>query len=332
MSQRLEPIITFQDAHGRSIAYLRLSLTEACSMRCSYCRPAFHGQPHDKSVLAVNEIDQLVRHLASQHGLKKVRLTGGEPTTRSDLTAIIRHLAAVPELGDLAMTTNGLTLARHAHEYANAGLRRINVSLDGLHAERFAELTGVDGLDQVLAGLDAAETAGLCPIRLNTVVVRGQNEQDLPSLVRFAARRGWDIRFIELMPMGPLAAQWAQRYVPEAEMRQRLDPIVQTWTPIKQQHDAARRYALTLDAGSSATVGFITPMSCNFCAACNRIRIASDATLYPCLMDRPGPSLLRALRPKFDPDVFDQLLIQGLSAKKPKHPAQGHTMMIQLGG
>ena len=322
----------FHDAFGRSIAYLRLSLTEACSMRCTYCRPALHGQPHGKPLLTVPEIDQMVRHLAEHHGLRKVRLTGGDPTSRPDLTAIIEHMAAIPQLSDLAMTTNGLTLASRAAEYAGAGLRRINVSLDTLDRARFAQMTGVDGLERVRAGLDAAEAAGLAPIRLNTVVVRRQNEQDLPDLVRFAARRGWDVRFIELMPMGPLAAEWTERYVPEAEMRHVLDSIVCNWQPIDQGHDAARRYRVELDDGSSATIGFITAMSCNFCAACNRIRIASDGTLYPCLMDRPGPNLMAAIRPRFDPARFDQLLMEGLGAKRSEHPAEGHAMMIQLGG
>lgn len=320
------------DLQHRSIAYLRLSLTEACSMRCTYCRPALHGQPHGKPMLTVEEIGRLVRHLAERHGLRKVRLTGGDPTSRPDLIPIIRSVAGIAPLRELAMTTNGLTLASRAAEYAAAGLMRVNVSLDTLDAHRFARITGVDGLGRVLAGLDAAEAAGLSPIRLNTVVVRGENERDLPGLVRFAAARGWDIRFIELMPMGPLAAQWHDRYVPESEMRRALDSIVRHWQPIEQGHDAARRYRITLDDGAAATVGFITPMSCNFCAACNRIRIASDGTLYPCLMDMPGPNLLSALRPSFDPDELDQLLLAGLAGKRSEHPAQGHAMMIQLGG
>lgn len=320
------------DMYGRSIAYLRLSLTEACSMRCTYCRPAIHGQPHGAPLLSAEDIDRLVRHLAEHHGLRKVRLTGGDPTSRPELTTIIERIAAVPQIQDLAMTTNGLTLAHRAGEYRKAGLKRLNVSLDTLNAERFHRLTGVDGLPRVLAGLDAAESAGFAPIRLNTVVVRGENERDLPELVRFAARRAWDIRFIELMPMGPLAADWHNRYVPERQMREILDEIVREWIPIEQHHDAARRYRVILDDGAEAVVGFITPMSCNFCAACNRIRITSDGTLYPCLMDAPGPSLLPAMHPAFDPAELDRLLRDGLISKRREHPQNGPTMMVQLGG
>ncbi|MCC7409764.1 MAG: GTP 3',8-cyclase MoaA [Phycisphaeraceae bacterium] len=320
------------DRCQRRITYLRLSLTEACAMRCVYCRPRRHGVAADRPMLNVHEIGRLVEHLAACHGLRKVRLTGGDPTSRPDLTAIIERLASVPGIEDLAMTTHGLTLAGHAAEYARAGLRRVNVSLDTLDPDRFEKMTGVDGLTKVLAGLDAAESARLGPIRINTVVVRGQNDGDLVDLVRWSARRCWDIRFIELMPMGPLAAQWSERYVPEAEMRRRLDSVVRRWEPIDQGHDAARRYRVTLEDGSTTTLGFITPMSCNFCAACNRIRIAGDGTLYPCLMDRPGPSLLPALRPCFDARALDRLLEEGLAKKQPEHPAQGHAMMVQLGG
>lgn len=320
------------DANHRSIGYLRLSLTEACSMRCVYCRPTWHGQPQNQALLSVDEIGQLVQYLAESHGLKKVRLTGGEPTSRADLPAIISRLAKIPQLRELAMTTNGLTLASRAREYADAGLHRVNVSLDTLHPQRFAQLTGVDGLPRVLAGLAAAEQAELLPIRLNTVVVRGSNDQDLPDLLTFAAEHHWEIRFIELMPMGPLATEWHERYVPESEMRKTLSPIVQQWTPLHQGHDAARRFQVTLTNGTEATIGFITPMSCNFCAACNRIRITSEGTLYPCLMDEPGPSLMAGIRPHFDADILNRIITEGLSHKRAEHPLQGPTAMIQLGG
>ncbi|MEX2544833.1 MAG: GTP 3',8-cyclase MoaA [Phycisphaeraceae bacterium] len=322
----------FQDAHARRIGYLRLSLTKACAMRCTYCRPATLTHPRGEAMLSADEIDALVRHLAANHGLHKVRLTGGDPTSRPELTDIIRRVAGVPGITDLAMTTNGLTLPHRACEYAAAGLHRINLSLDTLDPQRFARLTGVDGLARVLAGLDAAEAAGLAPIRINTVVVRDQNERDLPSLVRFAASRGFEVRFIELMPMGPLADQWADRYVPEAQMRARLDPIVDHWQPLEQGHDAARRYRVTLDNGQRATVGFITPMSCNFCAACNRIRVAADGVLYPCLMDEPAHSLLPALRPRFDADHLDELIAAGLAGKRAEHPHDGFVVMTHIGG
>lgn len=321
-----------QDTLGREIAYLRLSLTSACAMRCTYCRPAVMASHGPRPMLSPDEIEQLVRHLVSHHSLRKVRLTGGDPTARPDLLQIITRLAAVEGLRDLAMTTNGLTLARDARAFADAGLHRVNVSLDSLDPRKFARITGVDAMDRVIAGIDAALRAGLSPVKLNTVVLRGENDDELPSLVGFAADRGVAIRFIELMPMGPLAATWADRYVTMAQMRRTLDPHVAAWRELPQASDSARRFDVTLTDGRRCGVGFITPMSCNFCAACNRIRIASDGTLFPCLMDRPGPSLMPAIRPGLDPAALDRLLHDALTAKRPEHPAHGHSVMVQIGG
>lgn len=320
------------DGLGRRIGYLRLSLTKACSMCCTYCRPAWITSTRGETMLTVDEIECLVSHLAEHHGLRKVRLTGGDPTSRRELTTIIERVSAVRGIGDLAMTTNGLTLERRAREYVAAGLRRVNVSLDTLNRGRFESLTGVDGLDRVIRGIDAALSEGLWPVRLNTVVIRDQNDRDLPELVRFAADRGLEARFIELMPMGPLAPLWAERFVPECRMREILGEIAGNWRPIEQGHDAARRYHVTLDDGRETMIGFITPMSCNFCAACNRIRIAADGVLYPCLMDKPAGTLLPALRPEFDGDLLDSLLAEGLSRKRAEHPHDGHAVMTHIGG
>lgn len=321
-----------QDAHGRHIGYLRLSLTKACAMRCLYCRPATLGQPRGQTLLAPSEIHQLVQHLARRHGLSKVRVTGGDPTSRPELIEILRRIASVAGIEDLAMTTNGLTLARHAGDYVAAGLRRVNISLDTLDPDRFARLTGVDALERVLAGIRAARDAGLGPIKLNTVVVRGHNEGDLIDLVRFGADEGLTVRFIELMPMGPLADQWAERYVPEAAMRERLSPFVAHWEALEQGHDAARRYRVRLRDGRRATIGFITPMSCNFCGACHRIRVAADGALYPCLMDEPRGTLLPAIRPRFDGDALDAILAEGLAQKRAEHPHDGFVTMTHIGG
>lgn len=320
------------DSIGRSIQYLRLSLTRACAMRCTYCRPTQLASDAGADILEPHELQSIVRHLVDRHGLRKLRLTGGDPTSRRHLIDIIQRLAAIQGIGDLALTTHGLTLARDAADWTAAGLHRVNVSLDTLDPTRFQHITGVDGLTRVLNGIEAAQRAGLSPIKLNTVVVRDVNQQDLPSLVAFAADRGLPIRFIELMPMGPLADQWAHRYVPESEMRSDLEPIVASWQPLDQGHDSARQFRVTLHDSRRATIGFITPMSCNFCANCNRIRIASDGELYPCLMDRPAGSLMSAIRPQFDADHFDQLLLAGLNHKADEHPHVGFVTMTHIGG
>ncbi len=320
------------DSEQRSIGYLRISLTKACAMRCLYCRPATLEQPVGEPVLSPDEIEQLVRHLVDRHGLAKVRLTGGDPTSRREHIDIIRRVARVPGIRDLAMTTNALTLPHRASEYAEAGLGRVNISLDSLDPERFARMTGVDQLNRVIDGIDAAVRSGLTPVRINCVVIRGENDVELPALVRFAADRGLEVRFIELMPMGPLKSAWADRYVPEAQMRDILDPHVLRWEALDQGHSAARRYRVTLADGSLTTIGFITPMSCNFCAACNRIRVAADGAFFPCLMDTPRGTLLPALRPTYDADLLDELLATGLQKKAREHPHDGVVVMTHIGG
>jgi cyclic pyranopterin phosphate synthase len=321
-----------QDHLGRRIRYLRLSLTHACGMQCLYCRPHGYATHRDANELSPNEIESLVRHLVSAHGLRKVRLTGGEPTVRPDLFEIIERLSAIDGLADLCMTTNGMTLSRQATSLRDAGLHRINVSLDSLVAERFAAITGADVLPRVLAGIDAAVTAGMSPVKINTVVVRGQNDRELPDLLRFAADRGLEIRFIELMPMGPLHEQWGDRYVAESEMRRMLAGVVESFVPREASSDSARRYVARLADGRHANVGFVTAMSHPFCDSCDRIRIGSNADLYPCLMDRSSNNLMPAIRPHFDPDKLDRLLAEGLLGKAPEHPVRGHAVMIELGG
>jgi cyclic pyranopterin phosphate synthase len=320
-----------QDSNGRPIEYLRLSVTPACAMRCIYCRPGTLDPAKPRSLLSPDEIEGLVRHLVENHGLRKVRLTGGEPTSRSDLPDIVRRLARL-DLHDLAMTTNGLTLARQAKALAACGLRRVNVSLDSLDTSRFRRMTGVDGLAQVRHGLDAAAAAGLDPVKLNTVVIRGENDHEIPALLRFAADRGMEIRFIELMPMGPLAGRWAERFVSEPQMRQRLEGEVHAWKALPMGSDSARRYRVCLANGQMGTVGFITAMSCPFCGGCNRIRIGADGTYYPCLMDRPAGTLMPAIRPAFRPAELDHILRTGLHTKRQEHPAAGVGVMTLIGG
>ena len=313
----------FTDPFGRGVGYLRLSLTSAGSMRCTYCRPRTNRNPRHEQRLSPDEIGELVSHLSKHHGLHKVRLTGGDPTSRPELVRIIERIAAVPGIEDLAMTTNGLTLERMAKAYRDAGLKRVNVSLDTLDRKRFAVMTGLDGLERVIAGIDQALASGLAPLKLNTVVIRGQNEEHLADLVAFAASRGIEARFIELMPMGPLADQWEDRYVPAPEVRLRLERSMTFIESMEQGHDAAQRFKVVLANGLHATVGFITPMSCNFCQACNRLRLAADGRLYPCLMDRPAGSLLPALRPLFDGVLADRLIREALASKQAEHPMYG---------
>ena len=350
----------FCDPQGRVFRYLRLSLTKACQMRCMYCRaPGLPGVPDaDEESTAIGpgaaepsltaeEIGGLVSHLADRHGLCKVRLTGGDPAMRPDLVAIIARLAAIRGIEDLAMTTNGLTLAEAAGRYAAAGLRRVNISLDSLDRRRFHWITGHDLLGQTLAGIDAAVAAGLSPVKLNTVVIRGENDDEVADLVAFAANRGVEIRFIELMPLGPQRGAWARRFVPADEVRQRLDCLVDAWLPAARMPAAqigepALRYRVRLRNGQIATVGFIAPMSRPFCVACNRLRIAADGSLMACLMDEPAgaASVLPALRPRLNPGRLDEIFAAAVARKPAQHADaarlslsnSGRGDMVRIGG
>jgi len=230
------------------------------------------------------------------------------------------------------MTTHGLTLVERAREYYSAGLRRINISLATLAAEQFQRITGARGLERVLAGIRSAIQTGFSPVRINTVVMADENEHQLPGLLRLAADLEVEIRFIELMPMGPLAETWHERFVPEAGMREWLRDEVRCWHPLPRNQGSAKRYAVDLRDGRSTIVGFITAMSDHFCGDCNRLRLTGEGVLYPCLMGAPAGSIMPALRPCFDREHFDEILRSALAVKQPRHGAVGVSVMTTIGG
>ena len=320
-----------RDRSGRGVHYLRLSVTGNCPMRCGYCRPGFDSNRPEPDRLDPGGVGFLVGHLHRRSGLRKVRLTGGEPTTRRDLPALV---AAVREAGveEVAVTTNGLTLARDAERLADAGLRRVNVSLDTLDAGRFAELTGVDGLGRVLRGIEAAREVLPGGVKLNAVVIAGHNDgADLLELAGWAAERALPLRFIELMPMGPLAGVWSGRYVPAAAVKATLRAAGVELTALPETADAARCFRAILPGGAVAELGFITAMSCNFCGSCDRLRVSADGDLHPCLMDESRGNVADAVRRR-DADELDRLLAAAFVAKAAEHPAAGPAVMTRMGG
>jgi len=323
--------VMLQDSHNRAVQYLRLSLTKSCPMRCIYCRPETLLHEKTNGEMSVLEIKQLVGHLVSQHGLKKVRLTGGEPTSRPDLPEIVTALRDTG-ITEISLTTNGLSLHWQSRELQAAGLHRVNVSLDSLDRERFKRITGIDGLEKVKCGLIAAQEAGLKPLKINTVVVRGENDHELQALLEFATDLELQIRFIELMPMGPLKKHWDYRFVSEFEIRERLSTIVESWSAHRHSSSAARTYDVRLLNGKGAQVGLITAMSCNFCSACDRIRIGSCGEVFPCLMDFQAGTILPALRPRFDPEMLDEILKLSLQKKSIEHGVAGPEIMTHIGG
>lgn len=271
-----------RDAYGRPITYLRISLTDRCNLRCVYCMPA-HGMkfaPRDE-LLTDEELLRVVR-AAVKIGFSRLRLTGGEPTVRPNLVDLVREMAAMPGVEDISMTTNGLLLERLASDLARAGLRRINISLDTLDPERYRIITRGGRIERVFAGIAAAEAAGLTPIKLNAVVVRGLNDHEVPALAGLTLDRAWQVRFIEVMPLEGVAEVHDTGLVTTGETRARIEevfgPLEELEAPLS---DPARVYRIS---GAKGTIGFISPVSEPFCAFCNRIRLTADGKLRLCLL------------------------------------------------
>ena len=269
------------DRFGRTHDDLRISVTDRCNLRCSYCMPAEPlWFPHDR-ILRYEELARLAR-IAVAHGVRKLRLTGGEPLVRRDLPTLVRMLAAIGGVEDLSLTTNGVLLERFAPELVEAGLRRVNVSLDTLDSARFVEITRRDRLAEVLAGLRTAVRVGLAPVKLNAVIVRGVNESDLLPLAERSREEGWELRLIEFMPLENDGSWRPDLVVRGDELRRR---IAARW-PIEQAatdpHAPATRWRYTDGRGS---LGFIDSVSAPFCAACSGLRSTSDGVFRVCLYD-----------------------------------------------
>ena len=286
------------DSYGRRVTYLRLSVTDRCNLRCFYCLPRERASSGRHELLALDEIAATVR-VGISLGIEKVRITGGEPLTRPGVVDFVRAIAAVPGVRDLALSTNGTLLAEHAGALRAAGLARVNVSLDSVRPEVFRAVSGRSDLARVIAGIDAARTAGLAPIKLNVVVMRGINDDELPALLAFAADHGAQARLIEYMPLG-LGRRWEASYVSRGKMLERLRPFLADRSPRHQRGDTAAYYPLR-DGGE---VGIISPVSCRFCDRCNRLRLTADGKLRPCLTSEGEVDVRPALRPTVSPSAL----------------------------
>lgn len=269
------------DRFDRKLTYLRISVTDRCNMRCHYCRPAadaYQSEPRSH-ILDFEEVERITR-VAADLGVTKLRITGGEPLMRRDLPALVEKLANIPGITDLAMTTNATLLGQYASDLASAGLSRVNISIDSLTPLRFQNLTGGE-LAPVLDGIKAAKDADLFPVKLNTVLMRGINDDEVAELIDFATKNDATIRFIELMPMKQ-GMNWGQHYVSIDEVLQRNDvrERVDVDAPLLTGNTAARYLPLKNGQGD---VGFIMPMSEHFCVGCNRLRLTSDGGLRSCL-------------------------------------------------
>ena len=326
-----------RDSWGREIKSLRVSVTDKCNFRCRYCMPAegLEWLPRDE-VLSFEEITRLVRVLAAM-GVNEVRLTGGEPLVRRDLPDLVRMLAGVPGVDDLSLTTNGVLLDRLAQPLVDAGLRRINVSLDSLSHVRFAEITRRDALDRVLAGLAEAERhPELRPIKINCVAIKGFTETEVPALAELARRKPYVVRFIEFMPLDADQAWREDEVLTGGEIRALIEaahgPLVEL--PAKAS-STARRFAF---ADGRGEIGFVNPVSEPFCSTCDRIRLTADGQLRTCLFSRREWDLKTPLRDGASDDELEGFLRWAVAHKELKHRinepgfARASRSMSQIGG
>jgi cyclic pyranopterin phosphate synthase len=289
------------DPFNRPITYLRISVTDRCNLRCVYCMPAGGiQQVGHADIMRYEEIAAFVR-VAAQAGVSEIRLTGGEPLARLGLPRLVAMLAEIPGIRDISLTTNGLLLERFAAELKRSGLNRVNISLDTLRPERFAQITRGGSFEQAWRGILAAEAAGLSPIKINAVAMRGVNEDEFLDLARLAFAHPWHMRFIELMPVsefepsgwGDLLPDPRSVYMPISEVKQRLSSLNLEPLAGRAGSGPAREYALS---GGLGRLGFISPLSEHFCQECNRLRLTADGNLRPCLLSDLEIPILPALR------------------------------------
>jgi cyclic pyranopterin phosphate synthase len=308
----------YLDNFNRPISYLRVSVTDRCNLRCVYCMPpeGIPWRPHEE-ILRYEEIETVV-WAAAELGISKVRLTGGEPLVRKGLVDLVSMISCIPGIDDLAMTTNGVLLACYAKELKAAGLKRVNVSLDTLRPERFRTITRLGELSDTLDGIAAAKEAGLVPVKINTVVIRGLNDDEAVDFARLTYAPDWHVRFIEVMPLGNNADWAGNGYVPMGEVRERIERELGGLIPAKLGVGGgpARYYRL---AGAQGTIGFITPISEHFCYQCNRLRLTADGKLRPCLLSDYEIDLRTPLRRGASAEEIKALIIEGIRNKPERH-------------
>ena len=308
------------DTFQRQISYLRLSVTDRCDLRCTYCMPERMQFLPRKEVLSLEELYKLSLGFI-ERGVAKIRVTGGEPLVRRDIIELFQALGRKlgPEghggLEELTLTTNGTQLARYAADLYRAGVRRVNVSLDTLDPAKFARLSRRDMLKHVLVGIAAAREAGL-KVKINTVALKGINEGEIPDLIEWAHGEGHDLTLIEVMPLGDVDEDRVDHYLPLSEVRERLE---RNWTltPLTESTGGPARYDRIEETGGK--LGMITPLTNNFCAGCNRLRVTATGQLYPCLGGGERVDLRAALRSD-DPEAnLESALVEAMTIKPERH-------------
>lgn len=322
------------DSFGRHIDYVRLSVTDRCNLRCFYCLPERHRC--DSNTRGHLNDDELVRLTAVFAGLGvgKLRLTGGEPLVRRNLAALAARLARLPGLTDVSLSTNGMLLSKQASALRQAGVARLNVSLDTLRPDRFATITRGGRLEAVLEGLRAAKAAGFRPIRINMLAMKGFNDDEFEEMVRFCLEHGFTLRLIETMPVGDPGRLGAARYLDLQEVKRRLSRAYRLTPSVLPGGGPARYYRVD---GTAAHVGFITALSRHFCQSCNRVRLSAAGTLYLCLGRDDKAELGPLLRQGAGDDALRDAILAAVARKPERHsfrerPGQVVRFMSQTGG
>jgi cyclic pyranopterin phosphate synthase len=302
------------DRYQRNIEYLRLSVTDRCDLRCAYCMPeGFKGYEEPDHWLNFDEIERLVAAFA-RLGVKRLRLTGGEPLLRKDLPELAGRLSALPGIEDLSLSTNATQLAKYAESLKRNGVSRINVSLDSLRRDRIEQITGRDCLDRILAGIMAGKKAGFAPIKINMVALQGVNEDEIDTIVAFCLEHEFILRFIESMPIGSTGRE--AQFLDLQPVKQRLQErfgLVEGMLP----GGGPARYLKSVDGKFS--VGFITPISQHFCETCNRVRLAVDGTLYTCLGQEEKFEFRPLLRGGITDSELEDAIREAISLKPERH-------------
>jgi cyclic pyranopterin phosphate synthase len=323
------------DRFGRFISYLRISLTDHCNLRCVYCMPEEMTFRPNAELMQDEEVIQFVQ-LFTSLGFQKIRLTGGEPTVRANIVELVSEITHTPGIQIVSMTTNGILLPRLAHPLAKAGLQRVNISLDTLDPDKFNRLTRWGKIEDVWLGIQAAEEAGLAPVKINAVIVRGYNEADVIDLAQLTLDHAWQVRFIEMMPFAGVTDLQRNQVVTAEEMQERIETIFGEMETVGdgQLDGEARLFHIH---GAQGDVGFISTVTKPFCAACNRARLTADGRLRLCLLREGEVDLLTPLRAGANQDELRQLILDGIWNKPWGHGlAEGviplNRVMSQIGG
>lgn len=324
-----------RDQFHRVIDYMRISVTDRCNLKCAYCMPPEEAQPSGyKKILAYEDIARVVR-IAASIGVRKLRITGGEPLVRRDIARLVASLKNIDGIEEISMTTNGVFLDRHARDLADAGLNRVNISLDSFRPERYMAITRGGNIEDVFRGIAAAENAGLLPVKINMVPIRDFNDDEIKDFAALTLNTHYQVRFIELMPIGAYEGWSHDRHVPADEIRSIVETIGPV-SPVRLRKNGPARYFRFENA--PGVIGFISALSNHFCDDCNRLRLTADGKLRPCLFSDSEIDLKPALRNPGSDDEIERLLRLAVNVKPDGHNISNRSdlgslkQMSQIGG